>query len=146
MNYAEDVNYWKTGRSSADTWLEKAKDIIRSVDGEVLASGSFTEDAVGRAGFVLTFSLDGEYFTIKWPVLESKTGNLTAARIQAATALYHEVKSACVKLKFIGSRSAFFAYLQLPDGRMVSEARSDELSALLPSAVSEYRLIESKLQ
>ena len=133
--YAEDVNYWKTGRSSADTWLEKAKKEIKSVGGQVVGSGSFSEDLTGRAGFMLAFRLDGEDFTIKWPVLKSKSGDFLAAQRQAATALYHEVKAACVKVKFLGARSAFFAYLMLPDGRTASEVSSPELTEILPALI-----------
>ena len=67
-----------------------------------------------------------------WPVLESKSGNLRAARVQAATSLYHEVKAACVKAKFLGTRTAFLAYWLLPDGRAAAEVTSAELSATLP--------------
>ncbi len=115
--YAETVNYWKTGQSSPDTWLDHAKTEIAAVGGKVLA-----------------FELDGEKFRVLWPVLESKTGNLRAARIQAATALYHEVKAACVKLRFLGARAAFLAYWMLPDGsgRTASELTlEDDLPALL---------------
>ena len=131
--HAEDVNYWKTGKSSADTWLDKAKSEIGRVGGQVLGSGSFTEETTGRSAFMLAFNLDGESFQLKWPVLKSKTDNMKAARIQAATALYHEVKAACVKVKFLGARSAFFAYLMLPDGRTASEAGSAELAEVLPA-------------
>lgn len=133
--HAEDVNYWKTGRSSTDSWLEKAKKEIRAADGQVVGSGSFSEDITGRAGFMLAFRLDGEDFTIKWPVLQSKTGNHRAARVQSATALYHEVKTSCVKLKFKGARSAFLAYLMLPDGRTAEEASSPELLEMLPALI-----------
>jgi hypothetical protein len=133
--YAEDVNYWQTGKTSPDSWIEKAKKEIRTVEGQVVGSGSFSEDITGRAGFMLSFRLEGENFTIKWPVLRSKSGNHQAAQRQAATALYHEVKAACVKVKFLGARSAFFAYLMLPDGRTASEAGSPELLEMLPGLI-----------
>lgn len=143
--YAEDVNYWQSGKASPDSWIEKAKKEIRTVGGRVVGSGSFSEDITGRAGFMLAFSLDGENFTIKWPVLQSKRGNHQAAQRQAATALYHEVKAACVKVKFLGARSAFFAYLMLPDGRTASEASSPELVEMLPGLIggSNQPLIEA---
>ncbi len=133
MLYAEEANYWKTGRSSADSWLEKAKKEIRTVGGQVIGSGSFSEDITDRAGFMLAFKLEKENFSIKWPVLKSKRGDHQAAKRQAATALYHEVKAACVKMKFLGARSAFLAYLLLPDGRTASEASSPELLEKLPA-------------
>lgn len=46
--YAEDVNYWKTGRSDVDTWIERAKKEIRDVAGVVHGSGSYTDDITGR--------------------------------------------------------------------------------------------------
>lgn len=143
--YAEDVNYWQSGKASPDSWIEKAKKEIRTVGGQVVGSGSFSEDITGRAGFMLSFILDDENFTIKWPVLQSKKGNLQAAQRQAATALYHEVKAACVKVKFLGARSAFFAYLMLPDGRTASEASSPQLIEILPALIggSSQPLIEA---
>ena len=133
--YSEDVNYWQSGKSSPDSWLEKAKKEIRAVGGQVVGSGSFSEDITGRAGFMLAFRLDGEDFAIKWPVLRSKSGNHLSAQRQAATALYHEVKAACVKLKFLGARSAFFAYLMLPDGRTASQASAPKCVAILPALI-----------
>ena len=130
--YAEEVNYWQTSRTSADTWLDRAKQEVVRVGGEVIGSGFVTDDQAGKSGFMLAFTLEGENFKMLWPVLESKTGNLKAARIQSATALYHEVKAACVKTKFIGARASFFAYLVLPSGQTASEAGSLELIELLP--------------
>lgn len=37
-----------------------------------------------------------------------------------------------VKVKFLGARSAFFAYLMLADGRTVSEVGGNELTEVLP--------------
>lgn len=145
--YAEDVNYWQTSKASPDSWLDKAKKEIRTVGGQVVGSGSFSEDVTGRAGFMLAFKLGDDSFTIKWPVLQSKGGHHQAARRQAATALYHEIKAACVKVKFLGARSAFFAYLMLPDGRTVSEAGSGEFLELLPGLMggNNQPLIEAGL-
>jgi hypothetical protein len=131
-HYAEDVNYWKTGQSNPDYWIQKAKKEIGTVGGQVIGSGSFSEDLTGRAGFMLAFRLEDRDFTIKWPVLKSKGGNHLAAQRQAATALYHEVKSACVKVKFIGARSAFLAYLILPSGKTASESSDNKLMDELP--------------
>ena len=145
--YAEDVNYWQTGKASPDSWLEKAKKEIRTVGGQVVGSGSFSEDITGRAGFMLAFKLEGEEVTIKWPVLQSKRGNHQAAQRQASTALYHEVKAACVKVKFLGARSAFLAYLMLPNGQTASEASSPELLEKLPGLMggNNQPLIEAGL-
>lgn len=129
---AESVNYWKTGKSSPDSWLEKAKMEIGRVGGIIAGSAIVSDEIAGRYAFMLAFSLGQDKFKLTWPVLKSKTNNLKAARIQAATALYHEVKSACVKLKFLGARSAFFAYLILEDGRTASEVPRNELAAVLP--------------
>lgn len=128
--YAEDVNYWKTSSSSADSWIEKAKKEIKSVGGAVLGEAYASSD--GKAAFMLAFTLDGDSFKVTWPVLQSKTGNQGAAKVQAATALYHDVKARCVSLRFLGSRAAFMSYLLLPDGRAAGEAGSAELVRALP--------------
>lgn len=141
MTYAEDVNYWKTGNSSADTWLENAKREIRAAGGKVAGEAFANESATGRASFLLAFELQGEQFKMLWPVLQSKTRNEKAAKIQAATALYHEVKAACVKAKFLGARAAFFAYLMLPNGQTVSEAGGPELVKALPQLLGGKELL-----
>ncbi len=132
ITYAENVNYWKTGKSSPDIWLEKAKAEIKRVGGAVAGSAIVSDEITGRYAFMLAFQLSEDSFKVVWPVLKSKTGNLKAARIQGATALYHEVKAACVKVKFLGARSAFFAYLILVDGRTASEVGGNELAEILP--------------
>ena len=117
--YAENVNYWQTSRSSPDTWLDKAKREVTKIGGTVVGEG-FVSDTI-QSSYLLMFRIDDDQFRMAWPVLKSKSGKARAARIQAATALYHEVKAACVKAKFLGARVAFFAFLMLPDGRTVSQ-------------------------
>jgi len=133
---AEEVNYWKTSRTSPDRWIEKAKAEIARTGGSVLAEAFGSEPQTGRAAYMLAFELGGDRFKIMWPVLQSKTGHKSAARIQAATALYHEVKAACVKAKFLGARAAFFAYWLLPDGRAASEMSAPELLEALPKMLA----------
>ena len=135
--YAEEVgNYWKTSRTSPDRWIEKAREEIAKAGGLMLAEGFGSEPQTGRAAYMLAFELGDDRFKMVWPVLRSKTGHEGAARIQAATALYREVKAACVKAKFVGSRAAFFAYLLLPDGRTASQASAPELLEALPKLLA----------
>jgi len=119
--YAEEVNYWKTGQSSPDTWIDRAKGEIIATGGKVLSEAYGSEMATGRSAFMLSFSFGEDMFKAVWPVLPSKSKNEKAARIQAATMLYHDIKN-----------SAFFHYLMLPDGRNVSQASNVELSELFP--------------
>jgi hypothetical protein len=130
--YAEDVNYWQTSRTGPDAWLEKAKREIKRSGGIVVGSVIVSDDRTGQTGFMLAFEIGPDRFKLTWPVLRPKQGSLSAARIQAATALYHEVKAACVKAKFLGTRAAFLAYLLLPDGRTTLEISDTTLSELLP--------------
>jgi len=46
--------------------------------------------------------------------------------------LYHDVKTKCLKAAIFGARTAFFEYLVLPDGRMVSQVSNPELSDISP--------------
>ena len=127
VEFAEDVNYWKTGKSSPDVWMDKAKAQIAKISGVVLAEG-FGSDGDGRAAYMLGFELAGERFKIVWPVLTSKGGDVRSARRQAATMLYHHVKAACMSSVVLGSRAAFFAHLMLPDGRVASQVANPELA------------------
>jgi len=130
--YAESANFWMTGRSSPDVWIERAKKQIATLGCHVLAEG-FGSDADGHAAYMLAFEARGDRFKIVWPVLPSKTRRETAARVQAATMLYHYVKSVCLFAVVVGTRSAFFAHLMLPDGRMASQvADPDELLTAIP--------------
>lgn len=129
--YAEDLNYWKTGQSSPDVWMEKTAKEIERAGGRVLGS-AWAQDDTGRAAFMLQFNMGDDVFKLVWPVLESKSGNLKAARIQAATMMYHDVKARCVAAKVLGARASFMAFLLLPDGRTAAQASTPELAAALP--------------
>ena len=128
--YAEDVNYWKTSQKSADSWIDDTCDIITSIKGEILQQAFGTMQ--GRAAYLLVFKLGSDVFKVSFPVLPSKTGNMKAAKVQAATILYHDVKAKVVLAKVLGTRAAFFTYLMLPDGRSAAEATTPELVAQLP--------------
>src|SRR5690606_12084770 len=128
--YAEDVNYWKSSTSSPDTWIDKAKTEIKRVGGKV--TGELVGSVDGKTAFMLMFELDSERYEIKWPVLQSKTGNERAAKIQAATALYHDVKARCVARKFLRSRATFMPFLLLPNDVTCNEASTPQLSEQLP--------------
>jgi hypothetical protein len=135
MLYAEDVgHYWKTGQSSPDTWVDKAKAEIVSVarDKKAILNEAYGKDGQGRAAFMLEFVLSSERFRLVWPVLPSRSGNERAAKIQAATMLYHDVKARCVTAKVLGGRAAFFTYLLLPDGRTAAQVAAPELQDRYP--------------
>lgn len=132
--YAEDVNYWKTGTSSADTWIDKAKAEIKTAGGKVLNEAFGSMD--GRAAFMLEFTFGADRFRAVWPVLPSKTKAERAARIQAATMLYHDVKAKCVGAKVHGVRAAFFQYAVLPDGRTAAQVAVPELLEMYPKMLT----------
>lgn len=127
---AEDLNYWKTSKSSPSTWIRRAKDQIEGIGGRVLGEAFGHEDTTGRAAYMLAFEIAGEQFKIVWPVLPS--GDERAARRQAATMLFHDVKQRCISSQVLGARQAFFAYWRLPDGRTASEVSVPELMEVVP--------------
>ena len=133
LPYAEDINYWKTGRSSPDTWIDKAKRQIEKLGGTVLAEAFGGEPTTGRSAYMLQFEIQRNTFRVVWPVLPSKSENDKASRIQAATMLCHDIKAKCISATVKGARTAFFEYLMLPDGRTATEASVDELTAGIPS-------------
>ena len=130
--YAEDVNYWKTGKSSPDAWMDKTRRQIKHLSGQVLMEGFGSEPVTGRAAFMLAFEIGGDKFKAIWPVLSSKGGNEKAARVQAATMLYHDVKARCISAAVLGTRAAFFSFLLLPDGRTAAEVSTPELMQVIP--------------
>ncbi len=137
--YAEDINYWKTGRTSPDGWIEKAKTQIEKLDGQVLAEAFGSELTTGSSAYMLGFEIQGNKFKAIWPVLPTKSGaDKKAARIQAATMLYHDIKVKCIAASVKGAKAAFFEYLMLPDGRIAAEASDKELLDGIPTMLLTY--------
>jgi hypothetical protein len=131
LPYAEDIgHYWQTGASSPDVWIEKALKIIKEVGGEIIqeAFGS----AMGRGAYMITFEIGKDRFKVMWPVLPSRTGRDAAARRQAATLLFYDIKAKAISASVLGTKAAFFSYFLLPDGRAASEAAVPELMGMYP--------------
>lgn len=131
LPFAEDIgHYWLTGSSSPDIWIEKAKKQIEEVGGVINADAYGSVE--GRAAFMIAFSIDSSKFKVVFPILESRTGKTMAAKRQAATMLYHDIKAKCMVASVLGSKTAFFSYLMLPDGRTASEVATPELAQNFP--------------
>jgi len=136
ISYADDVNYFKTSTSAPDTWIDHAKKEIRGAGGNVLNEG-YGRDETGRAAYLLEFTFGHERFRAIWPVLPTrKPQDERAARIQAATMLYHDIKAKCVSAKVHGARAAFFQYLALPDGRTAGQLAAPELASAYPKMLA----------
>lgn len=136
--YAEDIkHYWRTGTSSPDAWLDRTKREITDADGVVLRSAYADEHGIAAYLIEFRFIPLPDVYRIVWPVLESRTGNERAARIQATTFLYHEVKSRCMGAKVLGARAAFFSYVVTPDGRTAAQLTTPELSERWPKMLTD---------
>ena len=118
---AEDMNYWKTSKSSMSTWLDRLTKQIEDVGGEVYIKATGRNPTTGLAAVMVNFQIGDDVFKIVWPILESRTDNLKAATVQAATLMFHDIKARCMSAKILGARTAFFAYYMLPDGRSAAE-------------------------
>jgi hypothetical protein len=131
--FAEDVkSYWKTSNSSPDTWMKRAAKEIEKAGGKVVGEAFGAEASTGRSAYMLSFRIGADHFKVVWPVLPSRSGNTGAARRQAATMLYHDVKARAVSSRVLGGRAAFFSYLVLPDGRVANQAAVPELLSAIP--------------
>jgi len=133
LPYAENVNYWQTSQTSPDSWIDKTKKLLEGFGGNVLVEAFGNEPTSGHAAFMLLFEIEGDKFKVIWPVLTSQSGKERAARIQAATLLYHDVKAKCLTARVFGARRAFFQYWQLPDGRAASDLAGPELLQAIPA-------------
>lgn len=133
--YAEDMNYWKTSKRSVDTWMEMTRKEIEKADGDFLGE-AYASESNGRAAFVIKFALDGDEFRITWPILESKTGNDKAAKVQASTMMYYDVKARCLAARVLGARVSFMSFLVLPDGRTAGQVASTDFLQMLPRMLS----------
>ena len=77
--------------------------------------------------------MSGKEFRIEWPILPVKNEkDRTAARRQAATFIYHDVKAACMKLKVWPPEVVFMAGLLDEQGRTYAQRQSEGLP-LLPA-------------
>ena len=130
--YAEECNYWKTSSSSPDLWIEKTVGLVEKFGGEVLSTGFGNEYMTGKAAYLIRFELDGEVFRIVWPVARSERGDTFAARRQAATMIFHDVKAKCVASQVLGSRTAFFPWLEIENGVSAYQLSSKELADETP--------------
>lgn len=138
LPFAEDIkHYWKTSTSSPDKWLAKSADLIKKSGGKILAEAFGT--AMGRGAFMLTFEIKGEHYKIIWPVLNSRNKDEIAARRQAATLMFYDVKAKLMTAAVLGFRTAFFQYVLLPDGRTAGEVALPELSRAFPPLLTKGR-------
>ena len=142
--YAEDVNYWQTSKIAPDTWMERTMELIVNMGGSVIQEGFGSEPQSGRAAFMMMFEIGSDTFKVIWPVLNSKTGNILAARRQAATMLYHDTKAKCLSMVVLGVRAAFFSYLVLPDGRTTTQVSALELQNI-PDMLVTPQLIQGEI-
>ena len=137
LPYAEDIgHYWMTGSSSPDTWIDKAKKLIQEVNGEILAEGYGSMGS--QSAYMLAFKVKEDKFKVIFPVLQSRAGKTEAAKRQAATMLYHDIKAKCMVASVLGVKAAFFAYLMLPDGRTASELAEPELGQAFPLLLAQH--------
>jgi hypothetical protein len=136
LPYAEDVgHYWETSYSSPEQWIEKTRRLIESLNGMVMAEGfGAVED---KAAYMMAFKIGEDSFKVVWPVLPSRSGKAMAARRQAATLLYHDIKAKAMTASVLGAKVAFFSYMMLPDGRAASELARPELSQAFPLQLKE---------
>ena len=141
LPYAEDLPFWKSGQSAPDVWMDKTKKLIFDMGGKVLMDAYGNESGSGRAAFMMMFEIKGDKFKLVWPVLPTRSGSEKAARIQAATMMYHDVKAKCVNACVFGARAAFFTWLMLPDGRTAGEASVAELSVGVPAMFGVRQLV-----
>lgn len=140
---AEDTNYWKTSTSQPESWIDKSSKIIQDLGGKVYTH-AFGQDDQGNSAYMMQFAIGEDKFKLVWPVLPSRMGDEKAARRQAATLMYHDVKARCLTAKVLGSRTAFFSFLMLPDGRTVGQASIPELMQNIPLALSGYDIPQIK--
>lgn len=115
--YAEDLPYWKTSRSPPGAWLDRAAEQIEKAGGTVHVRAEGRDPVRGCTAYLIEFDLEGEHFRVTWPVVPSKNGDTTAAKRQATTMLFRDVKARCVSAQVLGARAAFFAFMVLPSNR-----------------------------
>ena len=141
MIEADRANYWRTGQRDPDTQLDRAACLIIDAGGVIKARGIGMFG--GNEAVLLGYELDGESYRITWPVLiprnEDSLKDRRAARIQAATFVYHDVKSKCMAAQVLGTRAAMLPYLLTANGRTMAELSNPELEKSLPKMLPEAK-------
>ena len=130
---AETVNYWKSGKTDPDNKLDQVCDLIENASGKIIERGIMLQSP--HEVVYLRFFLDEEEFKIIWPVLKPTDGTSTnqrAARIQAVTFVYHDVKAKCMTASVLGPRVAFLPYYVTENGATTSELATPELTDAFP--------------
>lgn len=126
LPFANELNYWKTSRSPAGSWLDKSEAMITSHGGTVHLSAKGNHG--GYSAYCIEFAFGDDVFKAIWPVLPAQNDNdKPAAERQAATMLYHDIKARCMKIAIFSPRGAFFDMLKLPDGRLAGHLGTPEL-------------------
>ncbi len=143
---AEDINYWKSGTSQPDKWLEQAVKQIEKLEGKVVMYGFGQDPKTGNKVYMMAFEIQGQAYKVIWPILSTRSGNELAAKKQAATMLYHDIKAKCLTATVLGHQQAFFSYMLLPDGRSTSEASFEELAAGIPYLSQNTKLIKGEYE
>ena len=123
LPHAEDVNYWKTGQTAADKKLDATAKLIEDATAKLIedVGGEIHMKMLGmmygRSAVILGFTIDGIPHQIAWPVLETRKGekDTRAARLQAATFVYHDVKAKVVSYQVLGT--AAFADIRMIEGQ-----------------------------
>ena len=137
LPYAENINYWRTTKSSSDKVMDNVEMLLSKLDG-IVHVRAFGKEG-NREAFLLEFTLDGQRYRIVWPVLPTKTFTSSvrcAARVQAAVMIYHDVKAKLVSALVQGTRRAFFNYLLLPNGIVASDIASQDLLKEIPQLLT----------
>jgi len=138
---AEGFPYWKTSKSSADSWLEKCETEIKRAGGSVAASG-FINSAISGSAYMIEFDLDSNRFRLVERVLDSRSGDSKAAKVQAATTMYHDLKGRMISARRKGARTVFLAELVLPSGQTVGEMDQGAFADMVTGGNSGPFLIE----
>lgn len=140
LPYAHTINFWKTGTSAPDKWLEKAETQIEKLGGQVLTYALGKDPENKAEAYLMQFKIGDDNFKVIWPVLPTlHVSDYRSARRQAATLLYHDIKNKCLNALIRGHRRAFFEYYLLPDGRTAPDASFKELVEGLPQQLLDFK-------
>lgn len=131
LPFGEDIgHYWRTSKKDAGYWLNSVRDMIVSIPGcKVLKKVDYEEN--DQNFFLVEFTVGLDWFKIIYPVLPVRQlKDREAARVQAVTLMFHEVKSRMMLIKIFGIHYAFLNYLVADNGKTVSQMAVPELAKL----------------
>lgn len=130
LPFANELPYFKTGKSSAESWVLKTEKLIESAGG--IVHTRLMGKSLGLEGIMIQFAIEGSQFKLTWPVLPvEKMIDESAALRQCGTMIYHDTKARINRIRIFGPKVVFADWLILENGQTLAQSHESLISGML---------------